>query len=120
MSTRAPGVYVARDAGGAVRLELGPCGVPGFVGLTQRGPTNEPVRLTSFEEFQRIFGALDTEVFLDAAVSGFFENGGEVCYVLRVAHQVSRRGEAIASPASRTVLDGAGAPTLQLRAANEG
>ncbi|MGB0589003.1 MAG: phage tail sheath family protein [Myxococcota bacterium] len=120
MSTRAPGVYVARDAGGSVRLELGPCGVPGFVGLTQRGPTNEPVRLTSFEEFRRIYGDLDAEVYLDTAVSGFFENGGEVCYVLRVAHQVARRGETVACPSTCVVLDGSGVPTLKLSAASEG
>ena len=120
MSTRAPGVYVARDAGGAVRLELGPTGVPGFVGLTQRGPTNRPVRLTSFEEFRRVFGALDVGVFLDSAVAGFFENGGAVCHVLRVAHQVSRRGEAVASPSSWTALDGEGRETLRVSAANEG
>ena len=120
MSTRAPGVYVARDAGGAVRLELGPTGVPGFVGLTQRGPTNKPIRVTSFEEFRRVFGTLDTGVFLDSAVAGFFENGGTVCHVLRVAHQVSRRGEAVARPSSWVMLDGAGEGTLKVTAANEG
>ena len=120
MSTRAPGVYVARDAGGAVRLELGPSGVPGFVGLTQRGPTNAPVRVNSFEEFRRLFGSLGPQVYLDAAVAGFFENGGKTCYVLRVAHQVSRRGESVAKPASLSLLDGTGAPVLEVCAANEG
>lgn len=120
MSTRAPGVYIARDARGDVRLELGPSGVPGFVGLTQRGPTNTPVRITSMDEFRRLFGRLDVDVFLDTAVAGFFENGGETCYVLRVAHQVSRRGEEVARPAMLSLLDGEGRPTLAVRASNEG
>lgn len=101
-------------------MALGPTGVPGFVGVAARGPTDAPVRLTSFTDFQAVFGSLEVESFLEPAVAGFFGNGGSVCYVLRVAHQVARSGEQVALAASAELLDDLGQPTLRVSAANQG
>ena len=61
-----------------------------MVGFAQKGPINTPTLVTSFPEFQRIFGGyLDIRYgdyrYLPHAVEGFFQNGGREVYVNRVA-----------------------------------
>ena len=55
----------------------------GMVGVTQRGPVNVPTLVTSFGEFNRVYGGLlDHRIFseqrdaLPYAIQGFFNNGG--------------------------------------------
>ena len=122
MSTtlRAPGVYQAPDEQRYVTLALGRTGIPGFVGVTQRGPTNAPVKITSEAHFLDVYGILQEGGFLRDAIRGFFENGGKYCYVLRVAHMVRRRGEDTARMAQTKLKDGEGRTSLTVYAANEG
>jgi phage tail sheath protein FI len=88
-----PGVYIEE-------VELGPppitgvsTSIAGFVGVTQMGPTTgQPTLVTSYADFERVFGGFlpesadttDTSTFLAYAVQGFFANGGEILYVSRV------------------------------------
>ncbi len=63
--------------------------VAGVVGVTQKGPVNKPTLVTSFVEFQRIFGGyLDQSYgeyrYLPYAVEGFFQNGGKKIYISRL------------------------------------
>lgn len=121
MSTpRAPGVYAGAEERRFAPISLGPTGVVGFVGLAERGPANEPRRIGSFEEFTDVYGELEAETFLAAAVRGYFSNGGTTAWVLRVAHLVARRREETARAAFVRLADGAGKPTIVLRAASEG
>ena len=81
---RAPGVdveWVSADVPvpAAVRTD-----VAGFVGVTQRGPAHQPVRITSWSQFQAVFGSYDPRGWLAFAVNGFFANGGNACWVVRV------------------------------------
>lgn len=64
-----------------------PTGVPGFVGFanmgSQGGPEfNTPVALHRKEECAAHFGSRP-ESYLGDAITGFFENGGGRCYVVR-------------------------------------
>jgi len=117
---RAPGVYRAPDENRYVQLKLGVTGVPGFIGMTQRGPTNRPSRITSEQHFRHVYGELEEGGYLLDAVRGFFANGGRFCYVLRVAHMVRRLREETARMASLKLKDGEGRTTLTVFAANEG
>jgi phage tail sheath protein FI len=101
-------------------MSLGPQGVPGFVGVAQRGPTNTPVRLHSILEFRDAFGHIENNGYLEQSVEGFFENGGRTCYVLRIAHAVSRRGEEVARSSMLRLRDLSDRATLVVRASNEG
>lgn len=58
--------------------------VTAFVGRTLKGPVAEPVRITSFAQFQQVFGGLWQPSTLSYAVEQFFENGGEEAIVVRV------------------------------------
>lgn len=93
----APGVYVEEVPSGNKPLEGVSTSTTGMVGVTRRGPINEPTLTTSFADFVRKFGSyLDHRVMpaapeglvLDAlpyAADGFFTNSGQRLYVTRVA-----------------------------------
>jgi len=120
-NVRPPGVYLDNDLQQRhAALALHPTGIPGFLGLTQRGPLDVPVRITSLEAFQHIFGSLSAGTFLDASLKGFFENGGRECYVLRVAHQRENGPGVPARAASADVRDAKTRRRYLVRASSEG
>jgi phage tail sheath protein FI len=55
-----------------------------FVDFFARGPIDEAVRITSFGDFERVFGGLDTRSEASYAIAQFFTNGGSVAWVVRV------------------------------------
>src|SRR3954469_15229098 len=63
-----------------------PTAVVGAVGVTERRPVGQAVLVTSFEEFVGTFGGFTPNSDLALAASAFFENGGEVLYVVRTVH----------------------------------
>lgn len=92
----APGVYVEEVEIGAKPIEGVSTSTAGFLGYAERGPLNKPTLVTSFAEFELIFGGFlpaksgdgkDLSVirWLAYAVLGFFENGGKRVFVTRVA-----------------------------------
>jgi len=89
----APGVYVEETSFRAKSIEGVATSTAGFVGQARFGPLQGlPALVTSFEEFQRLFGDGDdlllagapTSNHLAHAVRLFFENGGKRVYVARV------------------------------------
>jgi hypothetical protein len=95
-------------------------GVVGFVGITQKGPTNTPVRLADTDQFREVFGRLPFDTYLETAVKGFFDNGGSECYVLRVCHLQERgRGE-VAKRAQARLRDENDKLTILVEASSEG
>lgn len=101
-------------------MGLNDTGIPGFVGITQRGPTNTPLRITSEDHFTSVYGQLEEGGYLKDAIRGFFGNGGKSCYVLRVAHMVRRRREETARMAMMKLKDSEGRTAITIYAANEG
>jgi len=63
--------------------------VAGFVGRTRRGPIGELVRVEGWREYLRIFGGLDSGADTPYALRGYFENGGQVAYVVRLGNNGS-------------------------------
>jgi uncharacterized protein len=59
--------------------------IAGFVGIARRGPLHRAVKIESWTQFVRTFGAHTQQGYLAYAVEGFFANGGRACYVVRVA-----------------------------------
>ena len=119
---RPPGVYPAVN-----EMSGGPIGaadtrIAGFIGISSRGPLDEPRRISSWGEFLEVYGFLD-EGYLARSVEGFFQNGGKVCYITRIAHR-AKRGELVkpehTSLAERIIKDGWDKPTLRVTALNEG
>jgi uncharacterized protein len=75
-----------------------------FVDFFPKGPLNTPVRITSFGDFQRVFGGLDSRSAASYAVQQYYLNGGSVAWVVRVAAgaggNTPASASANASPAS--------------------
>jgi phage tail sheath protein FI len=84
--------------------------VAAFVGKTERGLPNRPVRVTSVEQFAARFGGRRSSDLLHYALDGFFLNGGREAYVSRVVSSA-------AVPAGTTLADRQGAPAATLRVA---
>jgi phage tail sheath protein FI len=89
-----PGVYVEEINTGSQPIEGVSTSTAGIVGVTERGPVNVPILITSFGEYTRWFGGylniLDfsngsgAHCYLPHAVEGFFTNQGKRVYVTRV------------------------------------
>lgn len=79
----APGVYVEEIEIGGKPIEGVSTSTAGFLGQTERGPT-APRLVTSFDQFQRIYGSYIEDSYLAYAVDGFFRNGGQRCFIARI------------------------------------
>ena len=94
-----PGVYITEVSSGSRPIETVETSVAAFIGVTQRGPVNSPVSITSLSDFESIFSGFlppgsgmetnsagDTchRSYLAHAVCHFFNNGGRRCYVVRI------------------------------------
>jgi uncharacterized protein len=91
----APGVYVEETSFRARSIQGVGTSTTGFVGLARKGPTDGlPELVTSFGEFERMFGGLgalslpgantDTTNYMAYAARAFFNEGGSRLYVARV------------------------------------
>jgi phage tail sheath protein FI len=92
----APGVYVEEIELGTRPIEGVSTSTAGFLGPTERGPVT-PQLLTNFLQYTQLYGDFLATSYLAYAVDGFFRNGGQRCFVGRIA------GEG-AAPAARTDL----------------
>lgn len=125
----APGVYVEEANTGNKPIEGVSTSTTGLVGVTERGPANVPILVTSHGEYRRWFGgyleigqftdpAGNAHCYMPHASEGFFVNGGKRAYVVRVTSEDAVRADrrlffddpAVANPP----------PTVLLHAAEEG
>jgi hypothetical protein len=84
-----PGIYIQEFTPGAPIQGVG-TSTGAFIGTATMGPVNQPTFITSWDEFQNVFGGFiqepsnsPTRSYLAPAVYGFFLNGGTGCYILR-------------------------------------
>lgn len=101
-------------------LELAKLNTPAFIGVSERGPIQEPTRLTSWDAFQALFGEFTPNSYLAFSVFGFFNNGGKECYVTRVAHVGDHDPSRNAERATTVLKDLYSRGTIQVDAVNEG
>lgn len=119
---RAPGIYQTFDSVAPPPLSIANTRIAGFVGLTQKGPMNEPIRVANWDEFVEHFGVLAASYTTDS-VYAFFQNGGSDCWIVRVAHCAPKgqlAGIEHAACAEHIQVDDWNKPSLQIRALNEG
>jgi uncharacterized protein len=58
--------------------------IAGFAGRTIRGPAGEIVRVDGWRQYLEVFGGIAHDADTPLALRGYFENGGEIAYVVRV------------------------------------
>src|SRR5262245_45259475 len=87
-----PGVYVEEVPSSQAPIEGVGTSVAAFIGRAPYGPVNDPQRIASWADFAAIFadpadperGPFMEGSYLAHAVYGFFENGGQLCWIVRV------------------------------------
>ena len=92
--SRLPGVEFTRAP---PRVEPSPLrsDVAGFAGRTRRGTPGQIERVEGWKHYQRIFGGLDADAHTTYAMRGYFENGGEVAHVVRLAGTGTKAATAV-------------------------
>lgn len=80
-----PGVYT-REVDFSFYIKQISTSVAGMIGVAEKGPINKPTLVTSWEQFVRKFGSYTTDGYLAYAARAFFDNGGQMLYVNRIAH----------------------------------
>ena len=86
-----PGVYIEEIPSGVRTITGVATSITLFVGWAPRGPTDRALRLTSFADYQRAYGGLDSRSDLGYAVRHFYDNGGADAYILRIADTATAR-----------------------------
>jgi uncharacterized protein len=81
-----PGVYIEEIPSGVRTIVGVATSITAFVGKALRGPTNKPVVINSYGDFERIFGGLWVDSYLGYAVRDFYSNGGSQAIIVRL-HQ---------------------------------
>src|SRR5438067_550799 len=88
------GVYVEEVDTGSKPLAAVGTAVAAFVGFTAKAPSDDPgdpdglkPRLvTNWSQFERLYGGFAPGVMLPHSVYGYFNDGGGLCYIVRIPH----------------------------------
>jgi uncharacterized protein len=130
-----PGVYVEEVPSAHAPIEGVGTAIAAFVGLAPGGPCNEPQRIASWADFAATFsdpddpeaGPFTKGAYLAHSVYGFFENGGQLCWVVRIGKESEREparaaltasssnGNASTLCATSATADAAGPFTVEIR-----
>src|SRR5262249_44892297 len=79
-----PGVYIQEISSGVHTITGVATSITAFIGRAASGPTNDPRIITSFAEYQRVFGGLSLVSSMSFAVRDFFQNGGSKAVIVRL------------------------------------
>jgi uncharacterized protein len=85
VATTYPGVYIQELPSGVHTIVGVSTSTTAFVGRAAKGPIDEPTVITSFEDYQRIFGGLSLLSAMSFAVRDFFQNGGGKAVIVRLS-----------------------------------
>jgi uncharacterized protein len=107
-----PGVYIEEIPDGAHPIMGVPTSITAFVGRAFRGPTNDPIPIQSFFQFEKTFGGLWAESTMSYAVQHFLLNGGSDALIVRIING--------GATASFTLASGNGTDPLILEASSPG
>jgi len=114
-----PGVYVEEIPSGVRTITGVATSITAFLGRALRGPTNTPVTINSYADFERIFGGLWAPSSLGFAVRDFYLNGGSQAIIVRLFSDPSGAAQA-AGDAATAASSAANATPQSVAAAAHG
>lgn len=79
-----PGVYIEEIPSGVRTIKGVATSITAFVGRTWSGPTDEPLIINSFGDFERYYGGVHLDFPLSYAVKDFYLNGGSQAVIARL------------------------------------
>lgn len=92
----APGVYVEEIPSSQKSLSAAATAIAAFVGFTAKAPADDPADpeglqprlVTSWTQFENLYGGFAKGCVLPLSVFGYFQNGGNIAYIVRVPNTV--------------------------------
>ena len=84
---QAPGVYSNIVSSGNKPIESVGSSTAGMIGQSSQGPVNKPMLVTSWAQYQKLFGGVKEGGHLAHGAYGFFLNGGARLYVMNVGEK---------------------------------
>ncbi len=94
-----PGVYVEEIPSGVRTIVGVSTSNTLFIDFFPKGPVNDPVRVTSYGDFERVFGGLHPKSEASYAIKQYYLNGGQVAFVVRAKPE----GQGVALPEKAAV-----------------
>ncbi len=82
--TTYPGVYIEEIPSGVRTITGVATSITAFLGRAELGPTNEPIVINSYGDFERSFGGLGADYPMSYAVRDFYLNGGSQAIIVRL------------------------------------
>jgi uncharacterized protein len=83
-SLKTPGAYF-ESVKPTAEIETLRTDIAGFIGPTERGPVGQLTRVDGWRDFVNQFGGETLSYDMPFCVRGYFENGGEVAYIVRTS-----------------------------------
>mgnify|MGYP002784219892 CR=1 FL=1 len=99
-----PGVYIEEVPSGVRTIAGVSTSDTAFVDFFNRGPVNDPVRITSFGDFERVFGGLDRRSPASYAIQQYYLNGGQIAYVVRVTGGAAAKAQVVLSAGATSIV----------------
>ncbi|MGE0598875.1 MAG: phage tail sheath family protein [Dehalococcoidia bacterium] len=91
-----PGVYVEEVDRGTKPIEGVGTAVAAFLGIAEKGPIGKATMIANWTQFTNIFGGYVPGAYLAHAVFGYFNNGGGLCYVVRIGDASAEAAQPVA------------------------
>jgi hypothetical protein len=111
-----PGVYI-EELPNEVRAIVGvPTSITTFIGAAKRGEADTPIHITSWADFERLFGGLFHRSLMSYAVFHYYQNGGSEAEIVRVTGDGAGTAELDLGNSVKLVAMGPGAWGSKLRA----
>lgn len=79
-----PGIDIDGIPTGPHAIAAVAASITAFIGRASRGPTDAPISMNSFNDFEQLFGGLWLESSLGFAVRDFYANGGAQAIIIRL------------------------------------
>ncbi|MCX6317024.1 MAG: phage tail sheath subtilisin-like domain-containing protein [Bacteroidetes bacterium] len=108
-----PGVYIEELSSGVRTITGVATSITSFIGRARRGDTDKATTITSYADYQRLFGGSWDKSMMSYAVRDFYMNGGSRALIVRVAKNATNAELDLAT-------EGSPAGTLTLEASSPG
>src|SRR5690348_14729869 len=106
-----PGVYVEEVDRGPKPIEGVGTAVAAFLGVAEKGPIGQATMIANWTQYTEIFGDFVPGAYMAQAVYGYFNNGGTLCFIVRVGDESA--GDAPPPPVVAEIAAKAGGSTLK-------
>ncbi len=108
-----PGVYIEELPSGVRTITGVATSITAFIGRTLRGNLDKAITITSFADFERLYGGIWVKSLVSYAVKDFFLNAGNKAVMIRIAKNAKKASISLPT-------EGSPPGNLVLEAANEG